>query len=165
MLPSQNNFAAIKFIFALFPLYFLIFSGCATLHHQYETPAVSITSFKALQTESPIPQFEIALRIVNPNRSALALKGISYTIALDGHNVITGVSNTLPRIEAYDEGIVILNASVDLIKSIQFFSDIIGNNKDEISYNFTAKLDIGTLYPLVKIEDKGKVSLTGSPKR
>ena len=164
MRPSKYKFAAIKFIYTLFPLYFLILSGCATLHHQYEAPSVSITSFKVVQTDSTIPQFEITLRIVNPNRSALALQGVSYSIALEGYNVITGVSNKLPKIEAYGEGDVVLNASVDLIKSIRFITDILGNNKDEISYSFSAKLDVGKLYPLIKVEEKGKVSLAGSHK-
>ncbi len=146
-------------IFFLFSL--LLVSGCTHLQSGYEKPVVSITSFKALPANGMIPQFEIGLRIVNPNRSALVLKGISYTIALEGHKIMTGVSNELPMIDAYGEGKVVLKASVDLFSSIRFITDLMGKKKrNKISYSFNAKLDAGTLHPLIRIKEKGEVSLT-----
>ncbi len=144
-----------------FILSIFIVSGCAHMQPGYEKPVVSITSFKAVPTGGLIPRFEIGLRIVNPNRSTLVLKGIFYTIALEGHKIMTGVSNQLPRIDAYGEENVVLNASVDLFSSIQFITDLMGNEKkDKISYSLNAKLDTGTLHPLIRITKKGEVSLT-----
>ncbi len=144
--------------------FFLLFvSGCAALQPGYETPVVSITSFDAIPTQGLIPQFKIGLHIINPNRSPLNLKGISYTIALEGHKIMTGVSNQLPRIEAYGEGDVVLNASVDLFRSIGFLTDLIRNQKkDQISYRLNAKLDAGSLHPLIKVTQKGHISLTAA---
>ncbi len=146
--------------YALLFILFLVFvSGCATLQPGFETPVVSITSFKAMPTQGMIPQFQINLHIVNPNRSPLDLKGISYTIALEGHKIMTGVSNKLPRIDAYGEGDVVLNASVDLFSSIKFFTDLIGTpNKNLISYSFNAKLDAGGLHPFIRASKKGQIS-------
>lgn len=147
----------------LFILFLVFVSGCATLQPGFETPVVSITSFEAIPTQGMIPQFQINLHIVNPNRSSLDLKGISYTIALEGHKIMTGVSNKLPRIEAYGEGNVVLNASVDLFSSIKFFTDLIGTpNKNQISYSFNAKLDAGGLHPLIRATRKGQISLKQS---
>jgi LEA14-like dessication related protein len=137
--------------------------GCATLQTDYETPAVSITSFKAIPGEGIIPEFEIGLHIVNPNRSALDLKGISYTISLEGHNILTGVSNKLPRIEAYGEGDVVLHASVDFFNSIGFFTDLAQNQKpDEFSFSLNVKLDVGALHPIIRVSKKGKIPLVPS---
>lgn len=150
---------------ALSGLIFLVMiSGCAPLQRGYETPIVSITSFKPLPTQSLIPQFQIKLHIVNPNRSALNLKGIAYTIALEGRKIMTGVSNTLPRIEAYGEADVVLTASIDLFSSIGFFTDLVRNaQKDQIAYQFSARLDAGNLYPLIRATRKGTLSLAPSP--
>ena len=140
----------------LFSLFVLFASGCATLQPGYETPVVSISSFEAIPTQSLVPQFKIGLHIVNPNRSPLNLKGISYTITLEGHKIMTGVSNQLPLIEAYSEGDVVLKASVDLFGSIGFFTDLIENRKkDRISYRLSAKLDTGTLHPIIRVTKKG----------
>ncbi len=150
-----------KIVFSLFILFSLFIFGCATLQPGFDTPVVSITSFKAIPpTQGLVPQFEIGLHIVNPNRSVLNLKGISYTITLEGHEMMTGVSNQLPKIEAYGEGDVILIASIDIFSSISFFSDLIGNQeKDNISYSLNTKLDAGSLYPLIIVTKKGTLSL------
>lgn len=143
----------------------LIVSGCAGLQPGYEKPTVSITSFEAIPADGMVPKFQIGIHIINPNRNSLQLKGISYTVSLEGHRVITGVSNQLPEIEAYGEGDVMLNASVDLFNSIGFMSDLIRNQgKEQISYNLDTKLDAGALYPLIRVSKKGKLSLTQTSK-
>lgn len=147
--------------YIFFSLSLLFTLSCATLQPGYETPTVSITSFEAIPSQGMIPQFQIGLHIINPNRSPLNLKGISYTITLEGHKIMTGVSNQLPRIEAYGEGDIVLNASVDLFGSIGFFTEIMRHQKKEaISYSFSAKLDAGSLHPLIRITKNGKISLT-----
>jgi LEA14-like dessication related protein len=150
---------------SLFFILSVIVSGCAGLQPGYEKPTVSITSFEAIPAEGMVPKFQIGIHIINPNRTPLQLKGISYTVSLEGHRVITGVSNQLPEIEAYGEGDVMLNASVDLFNSIGFISDLIRNQgKEQISYNLDTKLDAGALYPLIRVSKKGKLSLAQTSK-
>ncbi len=144
-------------------LFLMSVMGCAPLQTGYETPVVTITSFEAIPTNNIIPQFKIGLHIVNPNRTQLILKGIAYTIALEGHKIMTGVSNKLPVVEAYGEGDVVLTASVDLFSGIGFFSDLIRSKKKEsLSYSFDAKLDPGALKPLIRVSKKGSFSLSGN---
>jgi LEA14-like dessication related protein len=138
-------------------------TGCAGLQTNYETPIVSVTSFKAIPGGRMVPRFEIGLHIVNPNRSALDLKGIAYTINLEGHNLLTGVSNKLPKIEAYGEGDILLTASVDFFNSIGFFADLAKNQRETFAYSLDAKLDVGTLHPIIRVSKKGSLSLFTSP--
>jgi len=146
----------------LLPIVF-IFSSCAPLQPGFETPVVSISSFEALPSQGVVPQFEIGLHIVNPNRTALNLKGVVYTISLEGHKLMTGVTNELPVIEAYSEGDILINASVDLFSSIGFFTDLIRNqNLEKISYQFNAKLDLGTLHPVIRVTKEGELSLNSN---
>ncbi|MBU3951366.1 MAG: LEA type 2 family protein [Proteobacteria bacterium] len=149
-------------IFLIFVFGFYL-SGCAGLGTDYETPVVSITSFKAIPGEGIVPGFEIGLRIVNPNRSALDLKGISYSITLEGRKILTGVSNKLPTIEAYGQGDVLLEASVDFFNSIGFFSDLAKNRKQErFTYSLDGKLDVGALHPIIRVSKKGHLFLFDS---
>jgi len=152
-----------RIIFIFVSLSILLASGCAGLQFRDDNPVVNITSFKPVPAAGANPQFEISLHIINPNRTPLELKGIAYTIALEGYNVMTGVSNQLPMIGAYSEGYVTLTASVDLISSIGFITDLIRNQgRERISYSFSAKLDSGAFYPLIRITQEGEVSLTPS---
>ncbi len=154
-----------RFHYIILILFFGFYlTGCAVLQTDYETPTVSITSFRAIPGEGMAPKFEIGLHIINPNRSALDLKGISYTINLEGHKLLTGVSNKLPRIEGYGEGDVLLEASLDFFSSIGLFAELAKNKKQEMfSYSLDAKLDVGILHPIIRVNKKGNLSLFSSP--
>lgn len=150
-----------KIIVYFFAVVFVLFVACAPLQPGFERPVVTISSFEVLPSQRLIPQFKIGLHIVNPNRTPLALKGIVYTISLKGHKLVTGVANDLPVIDAYSEGDIELNASVDFFSSIRFFTDLINNhNMEKISYNFNAKLDVGSLRPFIRVTKEGELSLT-----
>lgn len=133
--------------------------GCAVLQPNYETPTVSVRSVRALPTDGMAPRFEIGLHVINPNRSKLALKGISYTVKLAGHRILMGVANDLPVIEAYGEGDVVVGASADLFSSISLVTDLLNRHRDTVPYELEAKLDIGSFRPAIHVEKKGHISL------
>jgi LEA14-like dessication related protein len=141
-------------------LILLVSSGCATLGPDYETPAVNVSSIRALPSESIVPRFEIGLHIVNPNRSPLALQGIAYTLKLEGHKLLTGVANDLPTIEGYGEGEVTLVASTNLLGGIRFFTELMKSNPDTITYDLEAKLDPGGIQPVINVVESGEFSLS-----
>jgi len=148
------------FILTVVPILITLLVGCAGLQPGYESPSVTVSSFKALPGKGAAPRFEIGLHIVNPNRTDLALRGVAYTITLEGHKILTGVANDLPVIEAYGEGNVILAGTVSLFNSIAFFADLARDkNPDALSYSLDAKLDPGTLSPIIRVNKKGTLSL------
>jgi len=133
-------------------------AACAVLRPGYETPTVTVNAFRALPSEGAMPNFEIGLEVINPNRDPLALAGISYTISLDGHDIIKGVGNDLPVIDAYGTGQVTVTASANLFAGIRFISDLMSRPKDSVEYRFSAKLDPGAFRPSIRIEDSGTLS-------
>jgi len=136
--------------------------GCAGLEPGFETPTVGVSSFRLLPAEGKAPQFEIGLHIVNPNRSALKLEGIVYSVVLNGHKVLTGASSELPVIAAYSEGEVTLRASADLLGSISLLASLMQQSEETLTYELEATLDIGTLRPRIRVEEKGELSLAGA---
>lgn len=138
-----------------------LLAGCAALQPGFEQPQVNVTSFRALPNSTSVPRFEIGLHVVNPNAFALKLQGLSYAVSLEGHQILTGVTNQLPQIAAYGEGDVLLQASPDLISTISLFADLLSQPRESFNYQLKAKLDIGALLPKITIERTGKVSLQG----
>ncbi|WP_319407281.1 LEA type 2 family protein [uncultured Desulfosarcina sp.] len=138
----------------------MMIAGCATLYTDYETPSVTVSTIRALPSDSIAPRFEIGLHIVNPNRSPLKLHGIAYSLKLDGYKILTGVANDLPTIDGYAEGDVILVASTSLLSSMRFFADLMNVQRDRIAYELNAKLDLGGLRPNVHVGEKGEIRLT-----
>lgn len=142
----------------------LFLGGCLAMSPSFETPTVGLKSFRFLPSDGTAPRFEIGLHVVNPNRTALKLEGIVYSVILDGHKVITGASSDLPVIAAYSEGEVVLTATADLLRSIGLFSSLFKDPQKPFSYDLEAQLDIGRLQPRIKIHEKGEISLQDAAK-
>lgn len=134
-------------------------SGCATLRPSFEAPTVSVSSFRAVPGRGLVPDFEIGLHVVNPNAQPLSLRGVSYSVALEGRQLLTGVGNDLPEVPAYGEGDVSLTAVPDLLQSVAFFTDLLDRPRDRVRYELTARLDVGRLLPAIRITDSGEFTL------
>lgn len=102
-----------------------------------------------------MPAFEIGLRVINPNPAPLNLEGVVYSISLQGHDLVKGVGKDFPRIEGYSEGNITLTASANLIKGIRFLTDMAQHQNESLEYAFKARLDVGGLYPSLRISEKG----------
>lgn len=140
-------------------IFFGLLGSCATLQTEFKEPTVSVTSFRALPSKGMAPRFEIGLHVTNPNRMALSLEGLSYTVSIEEHQILTGVASDLPVIEGYGEGEITVIAIADLFNSISLISNLIQQPRDKFSYIFTADLDLGGMYPIVPIKREGQVSL------
>jgi LEA14-like dessication related protein len=143
----------------IFVLLLLLLSGCATLQPAFETPSVSLTSFRLLPYEGMAPRFEIGLHVANPNLVPLPLKGISYKVNLEGHKLLNGVANNLPVIQGYGEGDLVLQATTDLFSGLRLLTELMAEPRELFTYEFEAKLDIGRMLPSIRIEETGKIPL------
>jgi len=135
-------------------------AACTCLQPGYEQPTVAISSFRAVPGSGAVPGFEIGLRVLNPNLAPLELAGMSYTVSLDGHEIIKGVGNELPVIEGYGEGEFTVHAVVSLFGGIQLFRDLMNKPSDVFTYEFVAKLDPGALQPAIRVRETGEMSLS-----
>jgi len=130
-------------------------SACATLQPDFETPTVQVVSVSLLPPENLAPRFAVTLRVMNPNRSDLPLKGAAYTIKIEGQEIVAGVANDLPRIPGYGEENVTLNATLNWLEGLQLLEDLAQNPRDSVTYELSAKLDVGVLIPAIRITDTG----------
>jgi LEA14-like dessication related protein len=134
-------------------------SGCTGMYPGYEKPTVTVTGLRSLPGSGPMPNFEIRLHIINPNRQALELRGIAYTVSLEGHDVIKGVANQLPVIAAYGEDDITLQASANLIAGIRLISDMLRTPQDSFDYAMEVKLDPGSFGRTIRVRDSGRIQL------
>jgi hypothetical protein len=146
------------FAAALF-LWIFTLVGCASLTTPMDPPNVSMESFTSLPSEGGGPRFLIKLRVQNPNEQTLDIAGVSYSIALMGQEVVTGVSNDVPVIEGYSEGVVALEANLKLLQLLRLLANLGQAETDELTYRFTAKIDFKGLIPTQRVEEEGLISL------
>jgi LEA14-like dessication related protein len=137
-------------------------SACVGMGPGFETPTVNVSSFRTLPSESGMPKFEIGLHVINPNSEALKLRGVAYTVSIEGRELIKGVGNDLPVIEGYGEGDFIVTAAASLFEGAMLLKDLVGGPMDTLNYEFEAKLDVGTFIPAIRVKDEGEFSLQPS---
>ncbi len=143
-------------LFLLQVMFISFLSACATtMPSDFEEPAVSVVSFKPINSGGITPQFEIVLHVTNPNREPLAIEGMSYTIHIEDNKVMSGVSNDLPTIEPYGEAEVKLNATANLMGGFKLLTGLMNTKNGEIAYQFKAKLDVGTFMPRINVVKEG----------
>lgn len=130
-------------------------TGCATLPSDFKEPGVAVVSIAPRLLNSMTPEFDILLRVSNPNREALQIRGLSYQVRLGDRKVVDGVANDLPRIEAFGEADVSLSARADLFGALDILTRLMNNPNDPIDYAFDAEIDVGALYPMVRISRSG----------
>jgi LEA14-like dessication related protein len=125
----------------------------------YDTPKVSVSSFMVVPGETLAPHFKIGLRVVNPNDFALELEGASYSVSLEGFEIITGAASDLPTIAAYGEGEFTIDAQASLWDSIRLFNSMAAEPRTKIDYEFKAKLDTGNFIVPLYLTESGSIDL------
>lgn len=138
----------------------LLLSACAGMGSKERQPTVTLASFRALPSEGMVPSFEIGLRIINPDSRDLRLQGVVYTVSVEGHELVKGVGKDFPVIEAYSEETITLTASANLLAGIRFVGDMMQGPDESLDYEFKARLDLGGLYPSIRVSESGQFNLS-----
>jgi hypothetical protein len=137
----------------------VLLAGCASLAPQLDPPKISVLSFKSLPSDGGAPKFEIKLRVLNPNKQTLDIAGISYSVALLDEELITGVTNDVSAIAGYGEGIVTLNAELQLLELVRLVTSLGSAGSKPLAYRFSAKIDFNVFIPTQRIEESGEIKL------
>lgn len=142
-------------------LMLVLLGGCAHLGLKLEQPQVKVVSLRLLPSEGMEQRFGIGLRITNPNATGINLVGMSYSLKLQGYDLLSGVSNDIPPIDAYSEVPLEIIANVDLFNGLRFIQSLLENPTDNLSYELVAKLSLdSSLLPPIRIVESGNIALT-----
>ena len=136
----------------------LILMGCTTVTGDMDPPKVTVENVEASPTDGT-PRFLITLNIVNPNKQALDIAGVSYSIDIMGKELVTGVTNQVPKIEPYSEQQVELEAGVRLFELVRLLAGLGMEPTDELEDQFEAKIDFHGWMPTQRVDETGVISL------
>ena len=137
----------------------LLLSACVSLPQDFKEPGVTLVSITPQIRNLFAPEFDVVLRVTNPNRKALEIAGLSYTLHLQGIKMIQGVATDFPAIPAYGEADFTLSATADLAAGLNLIGDLVQQPGSDVNFEFNADLDLGSFYPMVKIQRAGAISL------
>ena len=144
---------------ALLALIALLVDGCDSVTGDLDPPNVALDSFSSLPSDGGGPRFQIKLRVQNPNKQALDIAGISYSIALLDREVITGVTNEVPLLAPYGEEVVTLEAGLNLVQLLRLLTGMGRTQGEALEYRFAAKIDFNGFLPTQRVEETGEITL------
>lgn len=151
-----------KFIFVTFCV---LLASCSSLQPKLEQPTVKVSGLQLLPAQGFTQPIELSLLIANPNDRDLTLRGISYTIGIENFDVLSGVSDDLPTLGAYKETpvkIVVTANVIQLVRLLEHFNR--AGVKEQVNYNFSAKLDFSAWLPALRVNEKGAIPLVAKKK-
>jgi LEA14-like dessication related protein len=138
----------------------LLLASCAGLQPKLEQPTVKVAGLQLLPTQGLSQPIEVSLLIANPNDRDLSLRGIAYTVGIENFDVLSGVSNELPVLTAYQETPVKVIVTANVLQLVRLFEHFGRNGINEnVNYNFSAKLDFSAWLPSMRINEKGSIPL------
>ena len=139
---------------------FIALAGCALIKPSVEPPTVVLESLRLLPANGLNQRFELGLRVINPNDRPLPINGMSYHVALNGYELINGVSDNIPAIGAFSETSFKLQASTNLFEALRFVNNFLGGQpRGDLNYRLRADISVAGLMRPVSVEETGLVSL------
>ncbi len=137
----------------------VLLQACASLTSPIQSPTVKIDSLALGETRGINQSFQIGLLISNPNARSIPVVGMEYSLSLNGFDLLSGVTNQIPTLEAYAETPVTLVASTNALSALRLLNSFAGNPQQGLDYQLKAKLELTDLRLPLNIVEKGSITL------
>jgi LEA14-like dessication related protein len=135
-------------------------SSCASLRPDLEAPRLALIHVAMTSADIFNQQFLVRVNVQNPNKQELKIKGLDYTLFLEGDGFAEGVLNKPFTIPAEGETDFDMTVKTNFISGIgRLLSRL--NGRTQVNYTLEGKLltDIRFLKK-IPFEETGSVNLT-----
>ncbi|MBT8139248.1 MAG: LEA type 2 family protein [Gammaproteobacteria bacterium] len=135
-------------------------AACSALQLPLLSPDLQLVHIKPGDSGGLVPSFKVGLLVTNPNPQSLGLNGVSYTINLQGFDVITGSALDIPVVPAQGDALIELDAKLGLIEGAQLLAMMLAKPNRELDFSLEAKLDTGLPWlGIVPVRKQGVIDL------
>ena len=140
----------------------LTLTACSFFGGYQESPRVSLVSIKPLEMGLLEQRYGLQLRIMNPNDEAIPMKGLSYSIDINGHEFAYGVSRQPVTIPPFSEALLNVEVVSNLLNVMQQLQQMSDEESNNLSYRLSGKISLGKRLVRLPFDFEGK--LTWLPK-
>jgi LEA14-like dessication related protein len=131
-------------------------AGCSYVTKPWITPGVTLVGIRPAQMTAQRQTFIVILNVNNPNDRTLPIKGATYNLRLEGHEIASAAGSLDEQIPSFDEGVVDVEVNTNLI-------DLLGTvptlavSGGEWSYEISGVLELANGYLPVPFRYRGEV--------
>lgn len=138
----------------------LALTGCALFAPRLETPHLSIVSVEVVKADVWEQRLRVRMRVQNPNERALPVRGLSYTLELQGADVARGVSAGSFAVPGFGEAEFDMNVTANAAGALLRLL-LGGKSVDEsIEYRMIGRISLASgILRSIPFEEKGSIRL------
>lgn len=148
----------LKFVMAL--LLCGVVAGCAGMRPGMEPPGLMLTSLQLTEVALLAQQYELGVRLQNPNREPLVVEGLRYQLDLNGERFARGASAAGITVPGYGEADLTLQLSVNTLQLAGRLMAWMENPPEAFEYRILGQIDLQGLVRGLPFESAGRVSLS-----
>jgi LEA14-like dessication related protein len=153
--------AMIRSLSSCAPLLAAALLGACALTPQLQTPHLTVAEVQIVSSELWQQRLKVRMHVQNPNDRAIAVKGLTYTLEVEGQPFASGesaASFTVPALGETDFDMnVTTNLAGVLLKLLARGPDALGQS---VAYRLTGRLSLSAgLVRSIPFEERGSFSL------
>jgi LEA14-like dessication related protein len=127
---------------ALLVLLAMLVSGCAGPGVYREAPRVTLVSIQPKEMGVLEQRYGLQLRILNPNDTALPVKGMQYALQINDREFAYGVSRQPVTIPAYGEALLDVDVVSNLLSVLQQLQEANTGKQKSLKYRLSGSLSL-----------------------
>lgn len=140
-------------------LYILI-SACASMGGYTESPRVSLVNLQPQGMTLFEQTYNMQLRIQNPNDRDIPVKGLSYSLDINGDEFAYGVSKQSVTVPAFGEALLDVSATSSTINIIQQMQKMSSEKTGKLEYKLSGKISLENHPIKLPFDYEGSIDLT-----
>ncbi len=140
-------------------LIFALLVGCAAMPQKPEAPRVSITAINLVEAGILEQRYQVKLRVQNPNDFDFAVRGIQFTIKLNGQSFASGVSGNMVNIPRFGSAVLELEAISTLAGLARQLKELGESNAPTTSYGISGKVHLARPAISLPFNEEGEIKL------
>lgn len=149
------------FLYAGFALLSALISGCATTGELANPPRVSLASLRLAEVGLVEQRYAARLRVQNPNDTRLHVRGMEYTIYVNGQKFADGVSGRNFSVPEYSEKIIEVNLTSTVLRVFEQLRNLGEGESKIFRYRISGSLSLAGPLARIPFSHEDAIDLSG----
>ncbi len=148
------------FVLAWAALLIALVAGCASTGELANPPRVSLADLRLAEVGLVEQRYAARLRIQNPNDARLNVRGMEYTIYVNGRKFADGVSGRDFSVPGYGEIIIEVNLTSTVLRVFEQFKNLSESESKIFRYRIAGSLSLAGLQRSIPFSHEDVIDLS-----
>jgi LEA14-like dessication related protein len=137
-----------------------LISGCAATGELANPPRVSLADLRLAEVNFIEQRYAAKLRVQNPNDADLSVRGMEYTISINGRKFADGVNGSNFSVPAYSETIIEVNLTSTVLRVFEQLQNLSNGESRTFRYSIAGRLSLDGLRASIPFSHEDVIDLS-----